>query len=212
MKEKVFLFLSNLFLGKYESVLFLSTFIINVSVCLLNILLSIFKRDYTLIKRLRLNFVIMPFLFCCLLGIINYRLEVVGFLFCVWTLLFSPVLFIRVKSSAEPEEIKEIINKAINSSKDASILNYAKKEKEVEVIKKDAPHLNDDVNTRALPDFTHVKNVLERLWEYPLSAGDKKQLKDLENAIILIENGNEPNYELNDELGALLKIMSKYGV
>ena len=212
MKEKVFLFLNNLFSGKYESVLFLSAFFINFSVCLLNIFLSILKRDYTLIKRLRLSFVIMPFLFCCLLGIINYRLESVGLLFCFWMFLFSPVLFIRVKSSAEPEKIKDIINKAINSSKDSDIFSCVKKEKEVEVLKKVNPPLNDDVNTRALPDFTHVKNVLERLWEYPLSAGDKKQLKDLENAIILIENGNEPNYELNDELGALLKIMSKYGV
>ena len=61
-------------------------------------------------------------------------------------------------------------------------------------------------------DFTHVKNVIERLRAFPLSTGDKKQIKDLEDAIVLIENGLEDEYSINDELGALLKIMAKYGV
>ena len=64
-------------------------------------------------------------------------------------------------------------------------------------------------------DFTHVKNVLSRLEYYPLSSMDKKQVKELENAILLAEGGDNSRankIKINDCLGALLKIMSKYGV
>ena len=64
-------------------------------------------------------------------------------------------------------------------------------------------------------DFSHVKNVLLKLNYYPLTPNDRKQVKDLEYALITAENG-DLNYELkekiNDGLGVLLKIMSKYGV
>ena len=67
-------------------------------------------------------------------------------------------------------------------------------------------------NVKSVTDFTHVKNVIERLNSFPLTVGDKKQIKELEDAIIMIENGLEDEYSLGDELGALLKIMAKYGV
>ncbi len=64
-------------------------------------------------------------------------------------------------------------------------------------------------------DFSHVKNVLLKLNYYSLTPNDRKQVKDLECALITAENG-EHSYELkekiNDGLGMLLKIMSKYGV
>ena len=64
-------------------------------------------------------------------------------------------------------------------------------------------------------DFSHVKSVLSKLEYYPLKEQDKKQARDLENAIITAEEMGI-NYELkekiNDGLGALLKIMSKYAI
>ncbi len=64
-------------------------------------------------------------------------------------------------------------------------------------------------------DFSHVKSVLNKLEYYPLKEQDKKQAKDLENAIINAEE-NGMNFEtkekINDGLGALLKIMSKYAI
>ncbi len=64
-------------------------------------------------------------------------------------------------------------------------------------------------------DFSHVKNILERLDYYSLSTGDKKTVNDLENSLTLAEKGDctsENKTRINDGLGALLKIMSKYGV
>ena len=64
-------------------------------------------------------------------------------------------------------------------------------------------------------DFLHVKSVIQRLEYYGLSQADKKLVKDLEQAICLAENGDysiQVKNRINDGLGALLKIMSKYGV
>ncbi len=64
-------------------------------------------------------------------------------------------------------------------------------------------------------DFSHVKSVLNKLEYYPLKEQDKKQAKDLENAIITAEQNQitpELKEKINDGLGALLKIMSKYAI
>lgn len=76
----------------------------------------------------------------------------------------------------------------------------------------------DSVTQQALtppPDFSHVKHVISRLDDFGLSATDKKQVRELQTAIARAENGeNVPEVKrcVNDGLGALLKIMSKYGV
>jgi hypothetical protein len=69
--------------------------------------------------------------------------------------------------------------------------------------------------SQAMPDFTHVNNVIERLNQFQLTPFDKKQVKELEiNIATLKREGNNPEIKskLNDGLSALLKIMSKYGV
>ncbi len=63
-------------------------------------------------------------------------------------------------------------------------------------------------------DYSHVKNVIERLNYFPLSVNDKRQVRDLEGFLIEAESGEESpilKSKINDGLGALLKIMSKYG-
>ncbi len=64
-------------------------------------------------------------------------------------------------------------------------------------------------------DFQHVKLVVQKLEYYPLSANDKKLVRELEENIYLAENQGFSTLikcKINDGLGALLKIMSKYGV
>ena len=64
-------------------------------------------------------------------------------------------------------------------------------------------------------DFSHVKNVIKRLEYYNLTALDKRQVSQLENAIRSAENGAsdiKTKEGVNEGLGVLLKIMSKYGV
>ncbi len=64
-------------------------------------------------------------------------------------------------------------------------------------------------------DFTHVKSVISKLSYYGLSPSDKRQVQDLETALYQAEQGEDvPGLKsrINDGLGALLKIMSKYGI
>ena len=64
-------------------------------------------------------------------------------------------------------------------------------------------------------DFTHVKSVISKLSYYGLSPNDKRQVQDLESALYQAEQGEcMPGLKsrINDGLGALLKIMSKYGI
>lgn len=64
-------------------------------------------------------------------------------------------------------------------------------------------------------DFSHVKSVLSRLSYYSLTPSDKKQVNELECALNEAESGAiSPivKSRINDGLGALLKIMSKYGI
>lgn len=63
-------------------------------------------------------------------------------------------------------------------------------------------------------DCDHVRAVLSRLDYYALSAADKKTVNDLSSAIAVAERGEIDDglkEKINDGLGALLKIMSKYG-
>ena len=64
-------------------------------------------------------------------------------------------------------------------------------------------------------DFSHVKNVIERLDYINLSTADRRQVKELQLNVYQAENGvltGELKTKINDGLGALLKIMSKHGV
>ena len=64
-------------------------------------------------------------------------------------------------------------------------------------------------------DFSHVKSVISRMEFFPLTASDKRQVKELENAVYCAEHGEftkENKERINEGLGALLKIMSKYGI
>ncbi len=64
-------------------------------------------------------------------------------------------------------------------------------------------------------DFSHVKSVINRMEYYSLGQNDKRQIFELEQALNEAEkNGLNDSIKnrINDGLGALLKIMSKYGI
>ncbi len=72
-----------------------------------------------------------------------------------------------------------------------------------------------DETARFELDFQHVKLVIQKLEYYPLCASDKKLVRELEENICQAENEGFTHAlknKINDGLGALLKIMSKYGV
>lgn len=143
-----------------------------------------------------------------------------GFGFSVITLgvsfIYCAVLFLPVKSRKYTPEQIDLARKLIEKSgektlKDTNVV----KEKPVEKIcVKEKNATDENVSDREL-DFLHVKNVLKRMEYYTLSQNDRRQVKDLESAIVEAERG-ELTYEIkrriNDGLGALLKLMSKYGI
>ena len=63
-------------------------------------------------------------------------------------------------------------------------------------------------------DFSHVKSVIARLENLSLGASDKRQIRELESVMAQVERGAftpEIKEKVNDGLGALLKIMARYG-
>ncbi len=94
-----------------------------------------------------------------------------------------------------------------------------KKEKKVESVKTVCePFCEREENQKENCDgidFTHVKNILSRLEYYNLSSTDQKQVGELKASVYRAENfgvDKETKSKISDGLGALLKIMSKYGV
>ena len=214
MKEKVFLFLNHLSQGKYAYFSLIVVFFGLLTLLVIGLMLSIFKTEFSLKKRLALSLFSLPL--CALLSVCfseNRGLVLVlALIFSCFILL--PLFFIRVKRHGVIEEknLIKLIDKAV---KDANDIEKAKNTQippvqNVEKVQKTKE--KERVPVKSTPDFSHVKNIIERLNAFPLTTMDKKQIKDLENAIILIENGQQEDYGINDELGALLKMMAKYGV
>ncbi len=64
-------------------------------------------------------------------------------------------------------------------------------------------------------DFSHVKNIMARLDYYSLNPTEKRQVDHLKSLVGDAERGvfaKDLKGDINDGLGSLLKIMSKYGV
>ena len=121
-------------------------------------------------------------------------------------LSFIPLLFIRVKSGKKKQvELARYIDDKIRKASEDQ-------EKQPTILKcqPEPPKVQkSEVN------FSHVKNVIERLNYYALSPFDRKQVNDLSTFLTEAERvgiTQELKEKINDGLGILLKIMSKYGV
>ena len=164
-------------------------------------------------------------------------------LFGISVLYCIPVFFLsekRRKLKKEQTELIRFLDSQINSQTHSQILpkrdknlsfniDDDKKEAEQENLEQ---KINKDKKPIALknleatsslydnkecdiPDFSHVKKVIERLNCYSLSPFDKKQVKELEANIEMAKNDLDIiklKSKINDGLTILLKIMSKYGV
>lgn len=130
---------------------------------------------------------------------------------------FVPVKLFRAKPIIKPEhlDLAELLDKEY--VKESRADSMAEKPQVAATDK--VTHLKIRVpapeKTETEIDFTHVKNVIERLNYYNLGPTDKRTVNDLANNVSQAENGEftpELKEKINDGLGALLKIMSKYGV
>ncbi len=127
-------------------------------------------------------------------------------------LIFSGIIFIlptkRLKVKDSERNLAKLIDQSVRELEPI-------KEKTVEKIVCQPTRENEQEINKFELDFQHVKLVLQKLEYYPLSASDKKIAQELEQNI---EDAQRYGFstavksKINDGLGALLKIMSKYGV
>ena len=191
---------------------FLSLVII---VFVLNLILSCFKTDYGITKRLWQPLFAVGLVFICraLCQVAGYGDYVTCLIASFSALTFIPVLLVRVKTFKVTERQRDLV-KFI----DGQIKSEEKKGDICEKISCEK-HVEHKAEKNAVSDFEvdfqHVKNVISRLDYFGLKESDKRQVKELENALIVAERGEfnqEVKCKINDGLGALLRIMSKYGV
>lgn len=193
------------------------------TVCLF---ISVFKSGYGLKKRSWFLIVLL------VLGAalkaranISGEKDVSPILIVFGLILYLPLFFIRVKSAGEKRAadrentarrdfvrfLDERIHNAAMPETDGQVIANKSVALRTEVLK--AEEKRDPVFDE--PDFTHVKNVLQRLEPASLSYADRRQIHELELALYEAENGgysDDTKSKINEGLGNLLKIMARHGV
>lgn len=193
--------------------------IIGFSACLF---LSVFKSGYGLKKRL---WYLLVVLIC--VSLLKLRASVVGekdissLLLFFGVALFLPVYFIRektpkthVKNESAREYVRFLENK-INRAAGEKEFSASAREKETDLNPEVIKAEKQQQNSVDKPDFSHVKNVLQRLEPALLSYADRRQIHELELSIYEAEHGEyseETRRKINEGLGNLLKIMARHGV
>ena len=171
-----------------------------------DLMLSIFKNNYILVKRLWFVYysIGVSWLAFMLSVTSSYCHFLLGFGLCEGLILIIPLMMIRVKKPLVTEEAKSFINfidNEIERSSEEAILE----EKPTKPIKQ---------GKGAGVDFSHVKNVIKKLENFDLIPSDKKEIRELEGVLYQAENSGkyaELKEKINDGLGSLLKLMAKYG-
>ena len=178
-----------------------------LTVFLINLLLAFFRSGYSTKKRcsyLVLSAVVVLVENAFLLNRNSEYLVYTTLSFSL--LLFIPLLLIRVKTGRKKQvELARYIDDKIKSA------NSVKEEEPI--VLKCQPTMQKPSKMEI--NFTHVRNVIERLNYYALSPFDRKQVNDLNCLLTEAERvgiTQELKEKINDGLGVLLKIMSKYGV
>ncbi len=236
MNSQSFIFqLQNVFYGLSYTVIFwatLSAIIINFIVCLT---IALLRREF--IKKIRAFYLLITIAVTCfstalsllktdgVTALINMVAPVTGVGLSVS--LFLPFTSINgaIKVS---DKHKNLISKLDAVIKSEDTLKTDQPEFIPERIrkfsaeeKKENNGIRNSLNKEPAPsiapevDFSHVRNVMERLDYYGLSQTDRNVIKELKLALNMAESsGLDDNLKskINDGLGQLLKIMSKYNV
>ncbi len=196
-----------------------------VIVAIFYAVLTLIKRDKNIKNRLWFVFFMVGICFVQLwielsiTGKVIHLFLTIGISICTLPLiLFLPRK--KLKITQPQRNLARLINNSVKAEKTEYHENNLSNQSEVfsSPIIKAEPRIvndNDEKQTRSEIDFSHVKSVLDKLGYYPLKEQDKRQAKELQNAILVAEqNGmtKELKEKINDGLGALLKIMSKYAI
>ena len=248
MTERFFYFFNTLKATLDSSGVFLCCLLAVVVAFIVVTVLSIFKCEYGLKKRIWffmicLSFVVLQLALCF------FDFDSVGYALlslALYSLFCIPILSVRKKQDKsgarqfakflDGRVQKELLRQNLENSRPIDVGNSycdsslkdsftqderARKEQparqsdfELNYKEQNQKAQTKKVGGREI-DFTHVKNVLSRLDFYGLLPNEKKTVSDLEKSIAYaeIEGADEQiRVRINDGLGALLKIMSKYGI
>ena len=148
------------------------------------------------------------FLYRYFIGLFN---ENTGNWYLLIGLVFLLLLPIRLvgKKNKKSDKSKEFIKYIDQKIAEEQTENNVAKEKIALPNDEEKKDVVDGLN------LSHVKNILKRLDYIDLSQSDRRQVRELETAVFQAErrlDDLEVKEKLNDGLGALLKIMAKYGV
>ena len=170
------------------------------------LLLSLIKKDYTLRKR------VWYFSASCgiiLLSIVLFKKNTVALISLSALLIYFGIIFSISPKKDKMDELDEFIDRQIE---------FPIKEEEKEPVRKMEQKLSvlplSEKRNNPEIDYSHVKSVIERISLLSLNQSDRKTVKELELCVLGAENGDdriETKRKINDGIGALLKIMSKYG-
>lgn len=106
-----------------------------------------------------------------------------------------------IENKSQPSNCQDLLNKVEKKNNISTI--------KAQISAEEPTKISEEI------DFLNVKTILNKLNYYSISTQDKLIAKELENAIISAEKyGIDDNLKekINDGLGALLKIMSKYAI
>ena len=195
---------------------FLVCFIIVFILTVLCSAIALTKKNYSVKNRLWVIFCFIGVLTIdfwieqIVIGQIKYLILLLGVQFISLSICFF-INKSQPKISDEKKSLANFLSKC--ALKENHILDrQIQGEIRSEVIKA-KPSAENSFNDEI--DFSHVKTVLKKLEYYPLKEQDKKSAKELENAIKEAEeNGLDQRLKqnINDGLGILLKLMSKYAI
>ena len=168
---------------------------------------SLIEEDYSYIFLT----VSVCFIFCALLLLIpekavkikREQLELARFFDSQVKAINQPIVNEKylIESKSEPSNCQDLLNKVEKKNNISTVKAQTSDEKRTKP--------NQEI------DFLNVKTILNKLDYYSISTQDKVIAKELESAIISAEKyGVDDNLKdkINDGLGALLKIMSKYAI
>ena len=220
MTELFFLFLNSVdgTIGKCGA-FFISVAILTLGFIFLIFLIA-FKRGYSMKKRLwYIAMTLAVSSFQAGFEAMHCQIVYAFFTFSLGCAYFAIISFIperAIKIRKEQLQLARFLDQKARADGAEKMENLTDKnlgEKEISVIKteeiKNKRKEESDIN------FSHVKSVIDRMDYFALTQNDKKQVRDLETAINRAERGEytkEVKESINDGLGALLKIMAKYGI
>ncbi len=211
MSDKIYFLISSVRTALDGGWIFIISIALELALFLAVTFISIFKKNYSLKKRAwffisSLAILALELAFLSITNELTFfylSLAVTLGLWCAVVLTLER----KIKIKKEHRELAKILDQRAREEPSSPSFPV---QQEIS-----PPIQNYDEATRFELDFQHVKLVIQKLEYYPLSASDRKQVRDLEENVCQAENEGFTSAlknKINDGLGALLKIMSKYGV